>query len=218
MKDYKVILFDLDGTLTNPERGLIASFSYGLQKMNIDYGDKMALKRFIGPPLYETWKNEYSLSTEEATRALNLFREYYAIYGWWDNEVYPGVSEMLARLKNSGKRLMLATSKPEVFAKKVLRLFNLDQYFEFVGAASTDKTRDKKWEVIEYIFSTVGLTDKSSVLMVGDRFFDADGAQRCGIDSLGVLYGHGSFEELSKSGFNYIVENVSDIADLILDV
>lgn len=217
MRKYTTIAFDLDGTLTNPERGLVASFSYGLEKMNIDYGDRAALKRFIGPPLYETWMREYALTPEEASRALLLFREYYQIYGWWDNEVYKGVPEMLARLKASGKRLIVATSKPEIFAKKVLRFFELDGYFDFIGGASTDKTRDKKHEVIEYALDAIGVTDRSDVLMVGDRSFDAAGAKACGIDSLGVLYGHGSREEVLSAGFNHVVESVSDIADAILN-
>ena len=113
MKKYDYIFFDLDGTLTDPEHGLVASFAYGLGKMGITWSDKSELKRFIGPPLYTEWQEVYDFTPEESSRALDYFTEYYQVYGWWDNVVYDGVHEMLERLKNSGKRIILATSKPE---------------------------------------------------------------------------------------------------------
>ena len=216
MKTYDVILFDLDGTLTNPERGLICSFEYGLSKMGVDFGDRAQLKRFIGPPLYDEWRRVYGFSEEEATRALLLFREFFAVYGWWDNEIYPGVQTMLADLKSRGKKILLATSKPEIFAKKILRLFDIDRYFDFVAGASTDKTRDKKWEVLEYALSAVGNPPLDKCILVGDRIYDAEGAAKVGIDSLGVLYGHGSDEEVCHAGFTAVVKNVSDISAFLV--
>ena len=216
MKKYDVIFFDLDGTLTDPQKGLIASFSYALGKMNLPYESKESLKRFIGPPLYETWISEYNLTLEEGAHALDLFREYYSIYGWWDNTPYQGIKDALSKLKAAGKRIILATSKPEIFAKKILHLFDLYQYFDFIGGASTDKTRDRKWEVLEYAIESAGVTDKSSAIMVGDRCYDADGARRVGIDSLGVLYGHGTREELETSGFNYIAATVEEMCNMLL--
>ena len=216
MKKYKVIAFDLDGTLTDPAHGLICSFQYALEKMGIDYGEKSELKRFIGPPLYDEWQSCYGLSPEEATRALLLFREYYAIYGWWDNEIYKGIPELLARLKAAGKKIILATSKPEEFAKKILDLFDIAKYFDFIGGASTDKIRDKKWEVLEYSMKNLGEPDKSEYILVGDRKYDAEGAQICGIDSLGVLYGHGTREELEAAGFNYIADTPEAVAELLI--
>ena len=216
MKKYKVIAFDLDGTLTDPAHGLICSFQYALEKMGIEYGEKSELKRFIGPPLYDEWQICYGLSPEDATRALLLFREYYAIYGWWDNEIYKGVPELLAKLKAAGKKIILATSKPEEFAKKILDLFDIAKYFDFIGGASTDKIRDKKWEVLEYSMKNLGGYDKSEYILVGDRKYDAEGAQICGIDSMGVLYGHGTREELEAAGFDYIVETTDDVAELLI--
>lgn len=216
MKKYDVIAFDLDGTLTNPERGLIASFVYALGKMGVDYGEKEELKRFIGPPIYEEWQRVFGFTPEESSEALLIFREYYSVYGWWDNEMYQGVPEMLRALCESGKKIILATSKPEVFARKILDLFDIAKYFDYVGGADTDKTRDKKHEVLAYSMASLGVTDTSRVILVGDRVYDAEGARACGVDSLGVLYGHGSREEIENSGFNYICESVEDIAKTLI--
>ena len=144
---YNYIFFDLDGTLTDPEHGLLESFAYGLGKMGIKWNNKKELGRFIGPPLYTEWQEVYGFTPEESSRALDFFTEYYQVYGWWDNTVYDGVPEMLAALKASGKKIILATSKPEYFARKILKLFDLEQYFDFIAGAIADKIRDKKWEV-----------------------------------------------------------------------
>ena len=216
MKKYNIIAFDLDGTLTNPEKGLVKSFSYTFDKMGIPYNSADELKRFIGPPLYEEWQRCFGLTPEESAKALLFFREYYAEYGWWDNEIYPGVADMLKALKSGGKKIILATSKPEVFAKKILDLFEISCYFDFIGGASSDKTRDKKHEVLTYSLDAVGATDKDQCILVGDRVYDAEGAKICGIDSLGVLYGHGSYEEIESAGFTYVCNDVSDVTKLLL--
>lgn len=216
MKKYDIIAFDLDGTLTDPAHGLILSFEYGLKKMGVDFGPKESLKRFIGPPLYDEWRAEFGFSPEEAAEALRLFREYFAVYGWWDNEMYGGVPEMLARLKAAGKRIALATSKPEVFARQILNLFGLTEYFDFIGGASTDKTRDKKWEVLEYVLLGLGSPARERVILVGDRKYDAEGARKVGIASMGVTYGHGSEEEIAASGFDLVADSVSEIADKLI--
>ncbi len=215
MKKYDVILFDLDGTLTNPEHGLVESYYYGLSKMGIKNLNKSELKCFIGPPLFDEWQKVYGFTKEESHRAVSLFREYFSVYGWWDNEVYPGIDKVLSVLKNSGKTIALATSKPEVFARKILKLFDLDKYFDFIGGATLDTTRDKKWQVIDYTLSSLGLDDKSRCILVGDRIYDAEGARLCGIDSLGVLYGQGAREEVLGAGFTYVVDTVEEIMQIL---
>ena len=216
MKKYDVIAFDLDGTLSDPSRGLIASFVYALKKMGVDYGEPESLKRFIGPPLYDEWQRVFGFTKEEAARALLIFREFYQVYGWWDNEIYDGVPKMLSDLKAAGKKIILATSKPEVFAIKILKMFDIAKYFDFIGGAATDKTRDKKAEVLEYSLNSIGITDRSGVILVGDRIYDAEGAGECGIDSMGVLYGHGSREEILSSGFTLIAETTADISKILI--
>lgn len=215
MKKYNYIFFDLDGTLTNPERGLVSSFAYGLSKMGVDVSDREALKRFIGPPLREEWQAVYGFTPDEAEEAIRLFREYFSVYGWWDNEPYPGISDVLSRLKNSGKRLAVASSKPEIFAKKILDLFELSQYFDFIGGALQDKSRDKKSQVLEFVIDSLGVSEKDECILVGDRKFDAEGAAACGIDSLGVAYGHGTREEIDRASFTYVVNTVDDILCLL---
>ncbi len=215
MKEYRTVAFDLDGTLTDPEAGLTSGFAYALSKMGIEYGDKKSLRRFIGPPLKAEFMSAYGMSDGEAEETVRLFREYFSVYGWWDNRLYEGVPNMLARLKSSGKKIILATSKPEVFAKKILRLFDIEKYFDFVGGASLDHTRVEKSQVLEYALKSV-FAEGGDAILVGDRKYDAEGARQCGIHSLGVLYGHGSREEIFSAGFTYLAQSVDDITKILL--
>ncbi len=217
MKKYDVILFDLDGTLTNPERGLAEGFSYALSKMGVEHESFGDFRRFIGPPLYEMWQSEFGFSPEESSHAIDVFREYYDVYGWWDNEVYPGVPELLASLKGAGKKLAVATSKPEDTAKKVLRLFGLDKYFDFIAGAASGTERHTKAQVIEYCLENLGISDaRDCAILVGDRMYDSEGAGKCGIDSLGILWGHGSLEELESCGFTHIAKSTEEVLELLL--
>ena len=215
MKKYDVIAFDLDGTLTNPEQGLVDGFIYAFKKMGVtDYGDRDSLRRFIGPSLYVVWQDEFGFNEKTVVEAIEKFREYYNIYGWWDNKVYSGIVEMLEELKAAGKTIVLATSKPEGTAIKIMKLFGLDKYFDFMGGAAGDN-RDHKWQVRDYSLNSVG-ADRNSAILIGDRMFDAEGAMKCGIDSMGVRWGHGSSDELESSGFTYIAEAPSDVINLLL--
>ena len=216
MKKYDTILFDLDGTLTDPATGLIKSFKYALDKMGVDYGAPETLTRFIGPPLYAEWQRVFNFNDQEVDLALKTFRAYYGEYGWWDNKIYDGIKETLSALKAAGLTLAVATSKPEIFAKKVLKLFEIDVYFDFVGAADTDRTRDKKHEVIDYVFSNIGEEKRARAVLVGDRRFDAEGAKISSIDSIGVLWGHGTEEEIDAAEFNYKVKTPGDLIPLLL--
>ena len=216
MKKYDIILFDLDGTLTDPSRGLVCGFEYALSRMGIDRADFGDLRRFIGPPLYEEWQEEFGFSAEESTHAIDVFREYYDVYGWWDNEVYDGISEMLADFAASGKTVALATSKPEVTALRVLSLFDLTRHFNFIAGAVSGTDRHRKSDVIEYCLSSLGVEDRSRVILVGDRKYDAEGALECGIDSLGVMWGHASAEELSSCGFTYLCATPREVLDKLI--
>ena len=215
MKKYDVIAFDLDGTLTNPEMGLVAGFRYAFDKLGIEYESADSLKRFIGPPLFDEWKRCFGLSDTECAEALRVFREYYDVFGWRENEIYPGIKELLSSLKLLGRTLVVATSKPERVANKVLDYFDISKYFDFISTATIDKRRDKKCEVLEYALNSIGSPDKHKCILVGDRRFDAEGAGIVGIDSLGVLYGHGSRDEILAAGFDYIANSVSDIYDIL---
>ena len=214
MSKYDIIAFDLDGTLSDPSDGLIAGFIYCFKKLGITVPDKEMLRKYIGPSLYDEWQRDFGFTPDEANHAIEVFREYYNIYGWWDNQLYPGIHELLGSLLRAGKKLILATSKPEDTAKKVLELFGLTKYFSFIGGAGSHKN-DRKWEVLEYSLTSAGVdtedrTALSRCILVGDRCYDAEGARICGIDSLGVLWGHGSDREMRESGFTRLAKDTAE--------
>lgn len=216
MAQYELILFDLDGTLSDPESGLIKSFSYALTRMGIDCSDKESLKRFIGPPLFEEWQHVYGFSPEEAGLALDYFHEYFEVEGWCDNRMYEGICAMLRALKAAGKRIALATSKPERYAKMITRYFGISEYFDFEAGAYSDRVRDKKWEVLAYALEQFPSVPREKCVLVGDRKYDAEGARICGIDALGVLWGHGSRKELEKSGCRAVFETPEALLSYLL--
>lgn len=212
---YKTVLFDLDGTLTDPGLGITNSVMYALEKFHIKVEDRTSLYKFIGPPLMESYKKYYGLSDKDITRAVAYYREYYSEKGIYENVLYDGIAEMLDQIKSSGRKVVLATSKPEKFAVEILRYFHIDQYFDFAACATMDETRTKKEEVIAYALEACEITDLSSVVMIGDREYDILGARAAGLNSIGVLYGYGSREELQNAGATYIVEKVTDIMCLL---
>ena len=216
MKSYEYILFDLDGTLTDPAVGITTSVAYALKKFGIEVDDISSLNHFIGPPLLDSFMEHYGFSEEKARTAIDYYRARFRVKGLYENVVYDGVENMLREIKNSGREIILATSKPEPFAKEILRHFGLDKYFLFIAGSNFDGTRTAKAEVIEYALESVGVTDKSSAVMVGDRKHDIIGAQKTGLDSIGVLFGYGSREELEAAGATYIAETVEDILKLIM--
>lgn len=212
---YNIVLFDLDGTLTDPGLGITNSVAYALKKWNIEVADRTTLYKFIGPPLSDSFKRYYGFSEEDSLKAIEYYREYFRDKGIFENEVYEGVVNLLETLKAKGRKVVLATSKPEGFAKTILEHFQLAKYFDFVAGASMDESRNKKGAVIAYALESCGITDKSTVVMVGDREHDVLGAKENDLDSIGVLFGYGSREELEAVGATYIAETVGDILKLV---
>lgn len=213
MKKYDVILFDLDGTITDPGIGITNSVAYALKKHGITVEDRAELYKFIGPPLHLSFEEYYGLDGQQAVEE---YREYYRDKGIYENVVYGGVEPMLKKLNEAGKKVVLATSKPEVFAREILRYFNLDDYFYYAAGANLDGTLTDKAEVIAYALAEGRVTDKSTVLMVGDRKHDIIGAKKNGVDSMGVLYGYGSREELEAAGADYIVSTVEEMSEMLV--
>lgn len=213
---YQNILFDLDGTLTDPGIGITNSVMYALKKFQIEVEDRTTLFKFIGPPLKASFEKYYGFSKEESELALQYYREYFRPYGLYENKVYDGVRELLIELKKQNKTLLLATSKPEEFAIEILKHFDLYPYFDFVAGATMDSSRVKKADVILYALQSYGVSDLSSAIMIGDREHDILGAKQVGLDSIGVLYGYGDYEELKEAGATYIAENAEDILKIIL--
>ena len=212
---YEYVLFDLDGTLTDPGLGITNSVAYALKRWNIEVQDRKALYRFIGPPLQDSFQEYYGFSAEDAMRAVDVYREYFREKGLFENEVYPGVEEMLKALKAQGKTLIVATSKPEVFAIRILKHFQLDGYFTVIAGATMDSSRSRKGDVIAYALKEAGVTDLSKAVMIGDRKHDIIGAKQNGLDSIGVLFGYGDREEMEKAGATYIAPTVEDILSFV---
>jgi len=217
MKAYDVILFDLDGTLTDPGEGITNSVAYALNKVGIAVEDRQSLYPYIGPPLRDSFMNFAGMSYDEATQAIEDYREYYRVKGLFENILYPGMKECLSQLQQAGKRLLVATSKPELFAQQILEHFGIDSFFEAVAGADMAETRVKKADIITYALQLGDITDVSRVLMVGDRCFDMEGARAFGMDCMGVTYGYGSREELLGAGATYLADSAADIARRILE-
>ena len=212
MTEY--VFFDLDGTLTESTEGICNAAQYALHKFGIEENDRARLESYIGPPLNDSFAG-YGLDPEEVKRAVGYFREYYNRQGKFENRVYDGIPEVLSALKAKGKKLVVATSKPEHFANEILEHFGIRQYFDFVAGATVDEKRTHKAEVIEYALQELKIADPDTVLMVGDRKYDVLGAHEKGIACLGVLYGYGSREELEDVKADRIAENVGDILNRV---
>ena len=216
MKNYDILLFDLDGTLTDPGIGITNSIMYALEKMGSPIPERQELYRFIGPPLTWTFGNFFGFSEEDTFKAIKFYREHFSVTGLYENEVYPGVPEMLKKLRSSGKTLAVATSKPEKFAVEILRHFGMAEYFHHICGAAFDETRGTKHEVIEYALERLGNPERGDVLMIGDREHDIIGAKASGLGSLGVLYGYGDRAEHESAGADYIVESVEALEKALL--
>lgn len=212
MINYQYILFDLDGTLTDPKVGITKSVAYALKSFGIEVEDLDSLCKFIGPPLKESFMKYYGMNSEDGDKAVETYREYFKPYGVYENEVYEGIQGLLARLSACGKHLVLASSKPTVFVETILEHFDLRKYFEVVVGSELDGTRVAKAEVIEYALRLADVTDKSQVVMIGDREHDVIGAKENGVASIGVTYGYGSREEHEACGADMIVESVGELA------
>lgn len=209
----KHILFDLDGTLTDPMMGITKSVRYALNYYGIEVKDLNDLLPFIGPPLRDSFKEYYGFDEAKANEAVEKYREYYKTDGIFDNKVYQGMVECLQTLKDNGKKLYVATSKPEFFAKQIIEHFSLSKYFEYVGGSEFN-SREKKAEVIEYVLKTNQI-DNDDVIMVGDRKHDIIGAHENKIPCVGVLYGYGTEDELKQYQADYLVSTVGELTELL---
>lgn len=214
MQKYNNLLFDLDGTLTDSAPGILNCVRYALSEMN--FPEPPDIMRFVGPPLCESFPDFCGMDDEQTKEAIRLYRSRYSTVGLLENTVYDGIPEMLERLKKGGRRLFVATSKPEVFSVRILDKFGLFDYFELIGGAATDGTRDTKHDVIRYLLDKADIHDTSDVLMIGDRKHDIIGAHSLGIRCMAVLWGYGSTDEFNEHGADYIISEPSDLADTLL--
>ena len=211
------ILFDLDGTLTDPGEGIMNSVRYALARFGILRPEAAALRDCIGPPLLESFQKHWRLTPAESRRALELYREYFRPRGIWENLVYPGVPELLRDLRGAGADLFIATSKPEEFARRIADRFGFSPYLSDVVGNTMAEDRSDKASVISYLLSSYPEAVPERTVMVGDRNLDAEGAAACGIGSVGVLYGYGSREELESAPFTALAASVGELREILLN-
>ncbi|MDO5409028.1 MAG: HAD family hydrolase [Lachnospiraceae bacterium] len=213
---FQVILFDLDGTITDSGPGIMNSVRYALSRFGIENPDPAVLRRFVGPPLTDSFERFYHLSAAEAVKAVGYYREYYSAGGIFENAVYEGITEMLKALREMGCRLYLATSKPQVFAEQILEHFGIRSYFDGVTGSFLDGTRVNKDEVVAEALRQAGVTaeKKADALMVGDREYDIKGAHKHEIPAVGVLFGYGSEEELLTAGADWVIHRPEELISI----
>lgn len=216
IQPYDLILFDLDGTLTDPAEGITNSMRYALARMGLPPRSREELVSYIGPPLFDTFRNTFALGDAGTGRAVELYREYYARRGIYENTLYPGIPALLEGLKAAGTILAVATSKAAVFAEQVLQHFNLRGYFASVAGSNLDGTRSGKAEIIAFLLAGFPAVPPQRAVMVGDRSFDILGARANGIASIAVAYGYGSLPELHEAAPTHFAPSVPSLRSLLL--
>lgn len=224
---FKYILFDLDGTLTDPKIGITTCVQYALRAFGIEEPDLDKLECFIGPPLKDSFKQFYVMDDEQALQATAKYRERFVVTGLFENEIYPGVPEMLSQLKKSGKKISIASSKPTELVQRILEHFEIAQYFDYVVGSEMDGRRSKKEEVVEEALRLLlsessddqvldrSVIIKEEIAMVGDRKFDIEGAKAFGLTPVGVSFGYAPEGELEEAGAEYIVDTVEELLALL---
>lgn len=216
MNNWEYILFDFDGTIVNSEEGITKGVAYSLKQLGIEITDLNKLRVFIGPPLRESYIEFYGLDEDQLAKATVAYRDYYHAKGLFECHPYKGIAQLLHRLKNTGKKVILATSKPQYFAEEILKKFDLIHYFDFISGSGLDGSRTDKAQVIAYALEQCRINDLDKVLMVGDRKYDVMGAKTAGLRCATVLYGFGDRAEFEKAGADYIVTDVTELESLLL--
>ncbi len=216
MKKY--ILIDLDGTIIDSFKGVTSSIKYALESVGVEVENIEESRKHMGPPLRYTFKNFWNIDGQALELAIGKYRENYISKGMYQHEIYQGIESMIKKLYKQGKKLIVATSKQEEFAKKILEYDGLDKYFIDICGSSADGSRGAKSDVMKYALDKNDITDYKQVLMVGDRYTDIEGAKTLGIEVVGVLYGYGNEEELKSAGADHIVETVKELEELLLNL
>lgn len=213
---YNILLWDLDGTLTDSKEGITRSVQYALKRLDYPFCEANSLNWIIGPPLKESFKLLFK-TTDDAflDQAISIYRERYTEIGLYENTVYPGIPDLLAKLKEKGCKHLLATSKPRIFAEKILKHFSLDSYFSVIMGSELNGQFVEKDCLIAEALKTMPLGSRSETVMIGDRNYDVDGARANKIDVISVAYGFGTEEELRLASPNFIVQSVSDLGELL---
>ncbi len=215
MKSYKHIIFDLDGTLTDPGLGITNSIMYALKKFGIE-SERSDLYKFIGPPLRESFRIYFGFDEAGAEQAVQYYREYFSEKGMFENNLYPGILSLLSGLKQQNKKIYMATSKPQEYTLLILEHFEILKYFDFISGSNMDGTMSAKSDLIDRIVPHINKDELHKTIMIGDRRYDIEGASHHHIDSVAVLYGYGERSELEESSPTYLIENTRKLSDLLL--
>ncbi len=212
LNNKNIILFDLDGTLTDPELGISRCISFALEQMQLASPNKTQLREWIGPPLRKSFSNWFANISADADpdKALALYRQRFSEVGLFENTPYPGIKQLLTMLSEQGRQLFVATAKPTVYAKRILQHFELDHFFTEIHGSELDGRNTNKTDLLSDIIHKHNLPT-AECLMIGDRAYDILAAQHHQISSIGVLWGYGSTAELSEAGANCIVESIQDL-------
>ena len=212
---YDLVMFDLDGTLTDSARGITNCVKYALESFGIEENNYDTLKKFIGPPLVECFMEIYSFSKDDAIKALEKYRERFSDIGIYENDIFDGVEEMLKNIKKSGRKIALATSKPHVYANKILEYFKISEYFDISVGPELNETRNTKEEVIEDVLKLA--PDCKNPVMVGDRKHDVLGAIHNNVSFIGVSFGYAEENELKENGAKVILDSIKELEEYILN-
>ena len=214
-KMYKYLMFDLDGTLVESGDGIVASAKHALSTMGWEMLSEAEYKKFIGPPLFDSFTKFCGMNPGEADRAIEIYREHYESAGYLLAPMYEGVEAMLDELKDKGHTMMVVTSKPAPIAEKIIKKHGLDKYFVNLTGPSHEEKTVHKDVMIKRAFEKNGITDPKSAVMIGDRKFDIEAANKNGVDSIAVMYGYGNREEFERHGATHIVEKCGDIPGVV---
>ncbi len=213
MKEYKYYIFDFDGTLVDSSEGIYNSIIFALKEFGIEENDREKLRYFIGPPLFEAFKHIYKVNDDDANWLVAKYRERYKVKSCAESVVYDGVPEMLKALKDKGKKIAIASSKPKQFVDEISKHLGIFDYYDYVSAESFDKTHSSKEDLINNVLEHFGNPPKEDCLMIGDRFYDIDGAKATELDSAGALFGLGEVKELTEAGATYLLNDPMELAE-----
>jgi phosphoglycolate phosphatase len=212
----RAVAFDLDGTLVDPKEGIVACFEYALERLDVESPDHEALAKFIGPSLQTAFRTLLASDDPQLVdKAVSIYRERFAVSGIFENNVYPGIPEMLDALRASGLQLFVATSKPTNYARKILTQCGIASYFRQIHGSEMDGTRADKDELIAHLLKHEKMKG-GELVMVGDRKHDIAGAHAHGVRAVGVLWGYGSFEELDEAGADLYCRTPGDLPGMLI--
>ncbi len=211
------IFMDLDGTISDPKEGITKAVAHALSYYGIQVENLDTLEKFIGPPLLDSFRDFYGFSEDRSREAIEKYREYFGSQGLFENVLYDGMRELLSEAVSLGKKLVIATSKPEVYTEKILKYFDIEKYFLFAAGSTLDGSRSKKGDVIRYALDSLKIRADQAV-MVGDRKHDVIGAKENGLYSIGVLYGYGDRKELETAGADCIVTDVEELKEKLISL